>query len=136
MINNYQRLLNIPYKNYFGLIIVVGLTIILTIYIATKSLYDRLDLLAVSNGRNLVLAVPIEYSDTLTKDAVLNINKTKYNYAIESVSELLYDEVRQINYQNFIITIDKKYPLNEIVKVTFYYNKERIIQKVIKFVKE
>ncbi len=136
MINNYQRLLNIPYKNYFGLIIVVGLTIILTIYIATKSLYDRLDLLAVSNGQNLVLAVPIDYSDTLTKGAVLNINKTNYNYNIESVSELLYDEVRQINYQNFIITIDKKYPLNEIVKVTFYYNKEKIIQKVIKFVKE
>ena len=101
MINNYQRLLNIPYKNYFGLIIVVGLTIILTIYIATKSLYDRLDLLAVSNGQNLVLAVPIDYSDTLTKGAVLNINKTNYNYNIESVSELLYDEVRQINYQNY-----------------------------------
>ena len=136
MINNYQRLLNLNYKNYLALIIVIILTIILTVYISTKSLYEKIDLMAVSDGNNLVLAVPVEYSDILLKKAILNIDNQNCNYEIQLVSELLYDEVRQINYQNFVIATNKKYPLNAIVKVTFYYQKEKIIRKVINFIKE
>lgn len=136
MINNYQRLLNMHYRNYFGFFVIVSLMIILTIYIFKCSLYEKIDLLAVSDGNNLIVSVPLEYSDTLAYEAILNINGENIDYEITSISELLYDETKQINYQNYFIKINKKYPLNEIVKVTFYYNKEKIFRKVIKFIKE
>ena len=136
MINNYQRLLNMSYRNYFGFFIVIVLISILSIYIGSKSLYDRLDLVAVSDGNNLVVAFPIVYSDILNEDTMLSINQKNYDYQILQISDLMYDDIRQINYQNYIFQISKKYPLNKIVNVTFYYNKEKIFRKVIKFIKE
>ena len=136
MINNYQRLLNMSYRNYFGFFIVIILISILSIYIGSKSLYDRLDLIAVSDGNNLVVAFPIVYSDILNQDTILSINQKNYDYQILQISDLMYDDVRQINYQNYIFQISEKYPLNKIVNVTFYYNKEKIFRKVIKFIKE
>ena len=136
MINNYQRLLYMSYRNYFGFFIVIVLISILSIYIGSKSLYDRLDLVAVSDGNNLVVAFPIVYSDILNEDTMLSINQKNYDYQILQISDLMYDDIRQINYQNYIFQISKKYPLNKIVNVTFYYNKEKIFRKVIKFIKE
>ena len=136
MINSYQRLLNMPYRNYFGFFIVIVLIFLLSIYIGSKSLYDRLDLVAVSDGNNLVVAFPTVYSDILNEDTILSINQKNYDYQILQISDLMYDDIRQINYQNYIFQISEKYPLNKIVNVTFYYNKEKIFRKVIKFIKE
>ena len=136
MINSYQRLLNMPYRNYFGFFIVIALIFLLSIYIGSKSLYDRLDLVAVSDGNNLVVAFPTIYSDILNEDTILSINQKNYDYQILQISDLMYDDIRQINYQNYIFQISEKYPLNKIVNVTFYYNKEKIFRKVIKFIKE
>lgn len=136
MINSYQRLLNMPYRNYFGFFIVIALIFLLSIYIGSKSLYDRLNLVAVSDGNNLVVAFPTVYSDILNEDTILSINQKNYDYQILQISDLMYDDIRQINYQNYIFQISEKYPLNKIVNVTFYYNKEKIFRKVIKFIKE
>ena len=109
---------------------------ILSIYICQNSLYDRLDLVAISDGDNLIVAVPVTYSDTFKTGESIALGKETYHYSITSISEMQVDLTQQLNYQNFSIKIDKKYPQNQILKITLYYNKEKIIKKVIKLIKE
>ncbi len=136
MQNNYQRLLNLKPHNWWALIIVVLATTFLTIYICNHKLYDRLFLIAVSDGVNLNIDVPLTYSDTLHDGAILKINDKKYDYTIQNISEIKYDEIEKINYQTFTINIAKPSFVNEIIKVCFYYNQEKISQKIIQFIKE
>lgn len=39
-----------------------------------------------------------------------------------------------INYQTYHIKSSKKFDVNEVVEVTFYYNKQRIITKIIELI--
>lgn len=135
MINNYQRLLHIKHHNYFCFFIIISIVIFLSIYICQKSIADYINLQAVSDGNNLLITVPISYSDTI-RNAILKIKNIRMPYTITNISELQYDDTTKINYQIYTLNLNKKYQTNEIVKVTFYYNEEKIIKKLIRFIKE
>ena len=136
MVNSYQRLLHIKYHNHLCALLIFVLLVILSWYIAKKDMYDKLDILAVSDGENLLLNIPVKYSDTLNESTIISIKNKRYSYKLNSISELLYDEVTKTNYQTFSISIEDKFPLNEIVNVRIYYNKEKIYLKVLKLIKE
>ena len=53
-----------------------------------------------------------------------------YKYQINNISELKIDEIRMINYQTYELVINATFKQNEIIKITIYYNKERIIDKL------
>ncbi len=135
MINTYQRLLHISYHNYTIIILLLLVLSGLTFYIFNQDLEDHLNLIAVSDGNNLLVQVPITYSDTI-KGAKLKIKNKDTFYTIAYISELKYDETAQINYQIYALETDNKYVENQIVNVSFYYNKEKIIKKVIRLIKE
>lgn len=135
MINNYQRLLHLKRQNYGPFFLIVILIIALTIYICQNKIYDYANFVAVSDTDNLLVTVPISYSDTI-HNAILKIKNQQYEYTVTNISELLYDANSQTNYQIYTIHIAKKYLPNEMVKVTFYYNQEKIIKKLIRFIKE
>lgn len=125
-----------PYKKYYIVLVLFIILTLLSIYICHESLYDRLDLTAISDGENLIVAVPVAYSDTLKTGDTVVISNQNYHYTITSISDIEANLMQQINYQNFTIKINNQYPQNQILKITFYYNKEKIIKKVIKLVKE
>ncbi len=135
MINSYQRLLHIPYHNHRSLLVIFAIIVFLSIYILNKDLYDKVDLSSVSDGNYLLVTVPVLYSDTL-KEAQLKIDNEYESYIIIDISDLNYDEYSKTNYQIYTIGINKIYPENQIVKLSFYYNKEKIFKKVIKLIKE
>lgn len=136
MVNSYQRLLHIKYHNHICALLIFVLLGILSFYIAKKDMYEKLDVYAVSDGENLLLNIPVKYSDTLNEDSLISIKNNRYSYKLNSISELLYDETTKTNYQTFSIHIDKTFPLNEIVNVRIYYNKEKIYFKVLNLIKE
>ena len=77
----------------------------------------------------LIVKVPVVNSDAVKKGEYLTINQHKYKYKIDEISELKnYDD---INYQEYKLLINDEFSLNEVVKITFYYNKKTIIQKII-----
>ncbi len=136
MVNSYQKLLHLSYRNHVSMVIIFLLIVALTVYLSSNSLWERLDLIGVSDGENLLVSVPVTNSDTFTKMPVLKINNKRISYTITSISELEYDATSQINYQIYTIQVNKKYPLNSVVNLYFYYDQEKIYKKVIKFIKE
>lgn len=136
MVNSYQKLLHLSYRNHVSIVVIFLLIIVLTVYLSSNSLWERLDLMGISDGENLLVSVPVTNSDTFTKTPVLKINNKRISYTITAISELEYDATSQLNYQIYTIQVSEKYPLNSIVKLSFYYDQEKIYKKVIKFIKE
>ena len=44
------------------------------------------------------------------------------------------NELSNINYQNYEITVPVNFKNNEVKKITFYYKKERMIKKILKLI--
>ncbi len=129
---NYQDLLNIKYKKYF-IEIMIGLLIItfilITIFIKC---YDTLNVVAINSNNYIAIKILKENSDTVKNSNYLLIdnNKEKYTYEIISYGSLEVDINNNI-YQEIIIKIDYDIKENEIIDLKFYYNEERIINKIV-----
>lgn len=130
--NNYYTLLKIKYKNHF-LIFVIWSILLLSIFLSiTIKVYDSYTCYGIYQNENLYLNIPLSNSDNILKGKYLKINKVKYTYKINEISDLKYEG--NINYQTYQISINETFKENEIVKITFYSNKEIIMKKIIKLI--
>lgn len=136
MYNNYQRLLNIKCHKLSMLLIVFILLIIFSIYLGNLEVYERYNLMGIYKENYLYVNVPLENSDTIIKAEYLCINRKKYKFKISNISDLLYDYSLNVNYQEIIMNIEKVFLENELVNITFYYNKEKLYKKIINIIKE
>lgn len=137
MNNNYDWLLNIKSKNFRFFIIVPVLIAIIVVYMIKCDTYDKYGAMGVFEENFLIIQLPIDATEFVTNGDYLKINDKEYSYKIEEVSQMSYDYTLNVNYQIVKLAIaDLKLLENEAVKVTFYYNKEKIINKVISLVKE
>lgn len=126
--NNYLQLLSIKYKHFFLsfiISIIIIITLILSFFIKTYSSYRIKGVYQ----DDLIVSVPLENSDAVNKGEYLTINQQRYSYNIKSISEI--QVLNYINYQDYIISVDKIFKKNEVIEITFYYKKQRIIQKII-----
>ncbi|MBQ6840622.1 MAG: hypothetical protein IJO63_00700 [Bacilli bacterium] len=78
---------------------------------------------------NLIVSVPIKNSDAVINGEYLTIKNQAYKYRVREISDIKYENFQ--NYQDYIIDVDKKLQNNEVVEITFYYNKQKMIQKII-----
>lgn len=130
MINTYVSLLNQKPK----MKIILPLVILFLIGGLNLSwiidVYSTYNVKAISEGKYLLLSIPINNSDILKSGDYLKINNKNYYYNVISISPLQNDG--EVNYQNYEIEIDDTFQLNEIKDITIFYQKERIITKIKK----
>ena len=62
----------------------------------------------------------------------MEINNNEYSYKIDNISNLLNDNYQ--NYQVYTLKTNINLKENEVVQITFYYNKEKIIKKILKII--
>ncbi len=129
---SYDEVLNIHVKYPFKLLIVGALLTFLIIIGVQFSIYDVYTIVGVSTGDAILLNVPLEYSDTLNHGEYLKIGDNTYSFLILSIGELEFDWDQQVNYQTYSIKVDAKFLENEVIKMTVYYDKEKIIEKIKK----
>jgi len=129
---SYDEVLNIHVKYPFKLLIVGALLTFLIIIGVQFSIYDVYTIVGVSTGDAILLNVPLEYSDTLNHGEYLKIGDNTYSFLILSIGELEFDWDQQVNYQTYSIKVDAKFLKNEVIKMTVYYDKEKIIEKIKK----
>lgn len=129
---NYEKLLNIPYKTYkiFISIIVIGLLIL--VIALNIEVYDVYNTYAIYKNDNLILNMPITYSDTIKNAKYLKIDDEKHEFHILYISEILLDTSSMTNYQEVVISSDLKLTTNTLVNISIYYNKEKVIEKIKK----
>ena len=129
---NYESLLNIPYKTYTLFIGIILVSVITFIIILNTLVYDVYNTYAVFKDGNLILNVPITYSDTILNAEYYKLDKEQYDFKFLYVSEVLLDTTLMSNYQEVVISTDKMLVDNVIVNVSIYYNKEKVLEKVKK----
>lgn len=129
---NYYNLSKIKvHYNYIGYIVFITMiiTIILSSFLST---YDTYTMYGVYNEGFLEVSVNIENSDAVDKGAYFEYENKKLNYQILDVSGLNIEN--NTNYQTYKLKINKEFKQNKIIKITFFYNKERIITKILRII--
>ena len=129
---SFYYLLNLKYNKFYIMYIILFIALILLIVASNIEVFDEYNTYGISLDNNLLIDVPINNSDSVNKGNYLMINNLKYNYKIINISQVQISNM--INYQTFELKIDKKFKNNELVKVTFYYKKEKMIKKIIRII--
>ncbi len=129
---NYDELLNIKYKVYNGFLVLIILGIILTVYLFNNEVYDVYNTFGYINNDNLILNIPIEYSDTVVNGEYLMINDKKYNYEILNISEIL--QSNNINYQEVTLKFENQFLENMVLNTNIYHTKEKVFTKIKKII--
>jgi hypothetical protein len=80
-------------------------------------------------NNSIILNVELGNSDIINNSSYLKIDNKKYNYTIKSISDIKVDNF--INYQEFQIEVNNCFIENQVLDITFYYKKEKIIKKII-----
>ena len=129
---NYEELLNIPYKPWKLLITMTIIIIICGLIIINIEIYDVYNTYAYYKEGNIVLNIPINYSDTILNGEYFKIDDEKSDLEVLYVSDILIDTDTLVNYQEVIIASSKNYPENLLINISIYYNKEKVLDKIKK----
>lgn len=130
MYNKFQDLINLTPQNKLYSVVVI-ITVIFMYYLFTVDIYT----IFITKGyyKDNMLYMSIEYNDIpkVNDAVVMSINNDKVKFTINNISEIKLDEYNLINYQDFIIDLDKQYKNNELLDIKMYYNKERVYEKLL-----
>ncbi|MFI3260560.1 MAG: hypothetical protein R3Y13_02485 [bacterium] len=125
---SYSDLLNIEYKKYISLIIFIVLFIIFIYFTFVTYAYSSNELKGVYDGEYIVLAYDVDVLDIKEDEIFLEIYNKKYFFEIVYFDDVyLYGDK---HYQNVYISVDESFILNEVIDLTFFYSRERIIKKI------
>jgi len=129
---SYYYLLNMKYSKNYILYTFLLLLLVLAIVSFNISIYDEYNTVGIANDKGISLDIPLTNSDAINKGKYLKISHQKYHYKIESISGI--EVINYTNYQNYQIRIDESFKENEVLKITFYYHKQKMIKKIINII--
>lgn len=129
---NYEELLNVPYKTGKIFIIITIFIIVGILVILNVEIYDVYNTYAYNREGNMVLNIPINYSDTILNGKYFKIDDEKVDLEVLYVSDILINTDTLVNYQEIIVASKNDYPENLIINISIYYNKEKVLDKIKK----
>ena len=129
---NYSTLINMKYKKSKALIFLLLSSTIIVIYLLNKNSLDVYNTYAYYTNNSLLLNIPIESSDTLNNMEYIKINDEKYIVKELEIGPMLQNNY--INYQEVKFMINEEFEENQVLKISIYYNNEKIIKKVKKII--
>lgn len=127
---NYEELLNVPYKTGKIFIIITIFIIVGILVILNVEIYDVYNTYAYYREGNMVLNIPINYSDTILNGKYFKIDDEKVDLEVLYVSDILINTDTLVNYQEIIVASKNDYPENLIINISIYYNKEKVFDKI------
>ncbi len=129
---NYYNLMHLNPRNYLLTLLIVVLETLIFSHVLFKEVYSRKNYYAVFKDGYLYLNIDIDNTDAVNHGKYLNISGKKYEYKINNIGDLQVDEIKVVNYQTYELVINDSFKQNELQEITIYYNKERIINKLLK----
>jgi hypothetical protein len=130
---NYKNI-SFIYKQPKKMRIVFGVYILLIIFLlfilCTVSDYSKLSTKAIVNEDMLVIPTTIENTKIITKSTFYKIDNVKYKIKTIEYSEIYNDG--QQNLQDISLKSDVHSKNNQVLDVTFYYDKDVLIKKIMK----
>lgn len=132
MQHSYASLYYLNYKKHILLIILFIIIITSFVISFNTKAYSSYKTYGIYLDNHLYVDIPIDNSDAVKKGSYLKIDDEKYDIQIEEISDLQVEG--NINYQTYSLKSFREYKNNQIVEMTFYYNKQRIIKKIINLI--
>ncbi len=124
---NFEDLLHVEYKKYitqFVFLIALCLVIVLSI---KCSVYSFKEFSGIYKNNLLEITYQIE-DKYLFENGYIKINNEKYNFGVLEYSEIFV--LGEIYYQTVYLEIEEEFNNNQLLDITLFYNKERIIIKI------
>lgn len=132
MKSNYNYLQKMPFKKNIFILLVLIITLFMLIIAFKKEAYDTFHTYAIFNDNTLEVNIPIENSDAV-EESFFKISNQEFSTKVLEIGD--FNEVNKINYQTYFLEfINDKYQNKKILEMTFYYNKQRIIKKIMKII--
>lgn len=111
----------------FYLFLFIGLIL----YFSVIKIYSKLNCKAIVINNNLVISSSINDINKLVKSKYFKINDKKYTFNVLNYSNIYNNG--NINLQDIEISSSyKNKKENQIIDLTFYYDEEKIIKKIVK----
>lgn len=129
---SYNYLLSLQNKKHSLIIICAIFINIIFVLLITIGVYDSYDTLGVYDGNHLLLKIQQDNSDNIINGDFIKINNKELNYQVKGISELKVENY--INYYEILIDVNENFEKNEVIKITFYNNKEKLMKKIIDFI--
>ena len=128
LLNNKQAFLK--EKPKIGFIVTIVMTIILLmllIYICQREVYDNYQTKGIVSCNEKCTITTVIPSNLNFEQVVVNNKNIHYEIIGK---ELRVDEKNYLSYYDLTLSTSLSFSNNEIVDLTFYYNKQRIITKI------
>lgn len=132
---NKYALLNLKLKYSWIIVISVLLFLLLIFSSIYYKTYDSYKVSGLVNDNNINITVLVKKIGNIIESDYLEINNKKYKFSVESISPVEYDMASNNFYQNITLSTSGNFLDNEVLELTFYKNKQRIITKVINLLK-
>jgi hypothetical protein len=129
---NYYNIINIKPNNHLLLIAITSILLLIIGCLLYVEIYDTKTFYAIANDGILNLDIEIDNSDTVINAQFIKIGDKYYKYRIVNIGDVEVDANNFINYQTYSLIVNRSFQNNEVNKVTFYYNKQRIGLKIWK----
>ena len=129
---NYASLNYLTYKKHVLLIFLFIIIITSFVISFNTKAYSSYKTYGIYLDNHLYVDIPIDNSDAVKKGIYLKIDDQKYDIEIEEISDLQVEG--NINYQTYSLKSFTEYKNNQVVEITFYYNKQRMIKKIINLI--
>lgn len=131
---DYETLLQlkIPLKSFY-----LGITLLILsvgLYLSKLEYYDTFTYKGIANNGVIYVSVPSDYLDTLINGDFLIIAQEKYSYEVLSLGEVEINKDNYLAYQMVSLKINKEFLNNEVVTLTSYAHREKIITKLKKLI--
>ena len=131
---NYYSILNIKPKYKIKYMAIILILIFIFIFIINLKVYNTFKLKGIVNNNEIILNLPIKYSDTIITGKFLKINNQKYLYKVTNISSLKIDESTMVEYQTIQLKINKKLYQNQIVNITIFSEKAKLKKKLKEYI--
>lgn len=130
---HYHNLLNMPFKKPIFILGIISISCIISFWTFNQKIYDVYNTLGYINNDYLIVNIPVSSPDTISQMEYIKIDNQKYDLKIASISEIMLDQNSLVNYQELRFKVDKFYE-NQVMNVTIYYNKEKVLEKLKKII--
>lgn len=130
-LDNFKFIYEKPKKYNIVLLIYILLLIFLIIFSSTIKCYSKLKVKATFIDDEIIIPIILDNTKVIEKSDFLKIDDKKYNFEILEYGEIYNDG--DVNIQDIIINsnISKKLE-NQVFELTFYYDEELLIKKIVK----
>lgn len=127
-------LINMKWKWHKKLLVIFGLFLIMTLFLLSRDVSDIYNTYGYVVNSNIVFNLDLEHTDILNKKNYIKVNGDVCDLEVLDIGDIQVDRDNLINYQEIVLDGYQSDYENQVVKLTIYYNKEKVWKKLKKVI--